>query len=86
MAKRRKFDAGSAVRDISRRVFANMKGESRVDDKRVRGEKHPKREMDKMLAQMQAPGAREAMQRAFDATPEQLGEAAVRQAKNKMGA
>ena len=36
---------------------------------------------DKMLAEMQQPGQREAMQKAFDAKPEELGKAAVEQAK-----
>lgn len=36
---------------------------------------------DKMLEDMQRPGQREAMQKAFDATPEELGKAAVEQAR-----
>jgi len=36
------------------------------------------KEFDKMLDDMQTPEARESMQRAFSATPEQLGQAAVR--------
>jgi hypothetical protein len=35
---------------------------------------------DEMLDRMQKPGQREAMQSAFEATPEELGEAAVKQA------
>lgn len=34
-------------------------------------------EFDDMLARMQAPGAREGMQAAFDASPDELGRAAV---------
>jgi hypothetical protein len=34
---------------------------------------------DEMLDRMQAPGQREAMQSAFEATPEELGEVAVKQ-------
>jgi hypothetical protein len=34
---------------------------------------------DEMLDRMQQPGQREAMQSAFEATPEELGEAAVKQ-------
>jgi prevent-host-death family protein len=37
-------------------------------------------DFDALLERMQAPGANEAMQRAFDMTPEQLGRAAVRAA------
>lgn len=36
---------------------------------------------DAMLERMQRPGAREAMQKAFEATPEELGEVAVRAAQ-----
>jgi antitoxin Phd len=38
---------------------------------------------DELLEQMQAPGQREAMQRAFEATPEELGKAAVNAAQRK---
>jgi prevent-host-death family protein len=38
-------------------------------------------EFEAMLADMQRPGARAAMQKAFDATPEQLGKAAVEGAR-----
>jgi antitoxin Phd len=38
---------------------------------------------DKMLEEMQRPGQREAMQKAFEATPEELGKAAVEAAKKK---
>ncbi|MBK7792188.1 MAG: type II toxin-antitoxin system prevent-host-death family antitoxin [Betaproteobacteria bacterium] len=37
-------------------------------------------EFDELLARMQAPGMAEAMQRAFDMAPEDLGRAAVREA------
>jgi hypothetical protein len=36
---------------------------------------------DAMLERMQAPGARERMQKAFDATPEELGRAALEAAQ-----
>ena len=36
---------------------------------------------DEMLERMQAPGQREAVQSAFEATPEELGKAAVEQEK-----
>jgi hypothetical protein len=38
---------------------------------------------DELLKRMQEPGQREAMQSAFTATPKELGEAAVEQAKKK---
>lgn len=37
---------------------------------------------DELLERMQAPGQREKMQKAFNATPEELGKAAVEQAKS----
>lgn len=37
--------------------------------------------LDELLESMQQPGQREAMQKAFDATPEELGKAAVDAAK-----
>ena len=38
---------------------------------------------DELLESLQAPGQREAMQKAFDAKPEELGKAAVEQAKQE---
>lgn len=43
-------------------------------------------EFDEMLERMQAPGAREAMDRAFHATPEELGKAAVAAARKRKDA
>jgi len=40
-------------------------------------------EFDAMLLRMQAPGAREAAQAAFDASPAELGEAAVAAARKR---
>ncbi len=40
-------------------------------------------EFDELLARMQRPGARKAMQAAFDATPQQLGKAAVAAARKR---
>jgi len=40
-------------------------------------------EFDAMLRKMQRPGAREAMQAAFDATPAELGRAAVKGARRR---
>lgn len=42
-----------------------------------------KGEWDAMFDAMQAPGAHEAMQRAFNYTPEELGAAAVKVAKSR---
>jgi len=41
------------------------------------------KEFDEMLAAMQTPKAREGMKSAFDATPRQLGEAALKAARNR---
>jgi antitoxin Phd len=40
---------------------------------------------DDLLARMQTPEAREGAKKAFNATPEELGEAAVQAAKKKAG-
>lgn len=40
-------------------------------------------EFDQLLARMQRPGVRKAMQAAFDATPQQLGKAAVAAARKR---
>ena len=42
-----------------------------------------KAEFDRLLERMQRPGAREAMQSAFEATPDELGEAAVAAARKE---